>query len=86
MEDIEIHSIKVTNLRLASYSARSLYGTNHLPILGTDDPIKTKFMRRAHTMGPEGTRGTHQFGKTTFANVISGEIGVKWLKYKTDTE
>ena len=86
MREATIHSISVTDLRLASHTARSLFGTKHLPILGTDDPIKAKFMRRAHTMRPEGTRGTHQLGKTALANVILGYVGVIWEKCKTDVQ
>ena len=86
MREATIHTISVTDLRLASHTARSLFGTKHLPILGTNDPIRTKLMRRAHNVGPEGNRGTHQFGKTTLANVISGELGVIWEKCKTDVQ
>ena len=86
MEEAVIYSIKVTDLCLASHTARSLFGTKHLPILDTDDPIRAKFICRAHTLGPGGSRGTHQFGKTTLANVISGEIGVIWEKCKTEVQ
>ena len=48
LADAEIHRIKVTNLRLDSHTARSLYGTKYIPVLGKEDPIKFKAMRRAH--------------------------------------
>ena len=84
LEEAVVHGIKVTNLRLASHTARELYGTKHLPILGVDDPIRTKFIRRAHTTDSTGSRGTHQFGKTTLANLMSGEMGIIWERCKAD--
>ena len=34
LQETEVYGIKVTDLRLASHTARELYGTKHLPILG----------------------------------------------------
>ena len=76
----------VTNLRLASHTARELYGTKHLPNLGVDDPIRAKFMLRAHTTDSTGSSGTHQFGKTTLANLMSGEMGIIWERCKADVQ
>ena len=59
MKEATIHSLMVTDLRLASHTARGLFGTKHLPILGTNDPIRAKFMRRAHILGIEAVSYTH---------------------------
>ena len=59
LAETEIHQIKVTNLRLDSQTARSLYGTKYIPVLGKEDPIKFKAMSRAHMAGPQVLRTLH---------------------------
>ena len=53
MAETEVQGIQTTNLRLASHTARSLYGTKYIPILGRKDPLKEKVMRKAHLAGPQ---------------------------------
>ena len=72
-----MQGIKVTKLRLASHAARDLYGT----VLGKEDPISNKLIRMAHTSGSQEARAVHHMGKTTLANMTSGELGVIWEEY-----
>ena len=69
MAETEVQGIQTTNLRLASHTARSLYGTKYIRILGRKDPLKEKVMRRAHLAGPQVLRSVHNLQKTTMANV-----------------
>ena len=69
MTETEIQGIQTTNLRLASHTARSLFGTKYIPILGRKDPLKEKVMRMAHLAGPQAHRAVHNLQKTTMANV-----------------
>ena len=39
--DAQIHGIKVMTLRLQSNTARELFGTKFLPVIGGDDPMLT---------------------------------------------
>ena len=86
MAETEVQGIQTNNLRLASHTARSLYGTKYIPILGRKDPLKEKVMRRAHLAGPQVLRSLHNLQKTTMANVTSGELGAVWRDYKTDVK
>ena len=70
----EIHAIKVTNPCLASQTARSLYGTKHILVLGKEDPIRFKFRLRAHMAGPHNMHAVHHMQETTMANATSGEL------------
>ena len=84
--ETEIQGIQTTNLRLASHTARSLYGTKYIPILGEEDPLKEKVLRKAHLAGPQVLRSVHHLQKTTMVNVTSWELGVVWRDYKTDVK
>ena len=75
--------LKVTNLRLASHTARALYGTKHLPVLGREDPIRIEIIRRAHTSGPLGVRTIHHYYP---GNLTSREMGVIWEDFKRDVQ
>ena len=86
MAETEVQGIQTTNLRLASHTARSLYGTKYIRILGRKDPLKEKVMRRAHLAGPQVLRSVHNLQKTTMANVTSGELGVVWRDYKPNVK
>ena len=79
MSEIEIQGNRTTNLRLASHTARSLHGTRHILILGREDPLRMKVMRKAHMAGLQALRAVHHLQKTTMANVTSGEAGVIWV-------
>ena len=85
MAETEIHGIKVTNLCLARHTARSLYGTKHIPVFGKEDPIRLKIIRRAQMAGPQDLRAVHHMQKTNMANVTSWEMGVIWKESKRDT-
>ena len=86
MTETEIQGIQTTNLRLASHTARSLFGTKYIPILGRKDPLKEKVMRMAHLAGSQAHRAVHNLQKNTMANVTSGEVWVVLRDYKTDVK
>ena len=84
MAETEIQGIQTTNLRLASHTARSLYGTKYIPILERKNPLKKKLMRKAHFTGPQVLRSVHNLQKTTMAKVTSGELGTVWRDRRQD--
>ena len=55
-----------------------LYGIRHLPVLGSDDPLKRKVLRNAHELGSGTMRRTHNLEKTTSSEVLKGELGMTW--------
>ena len=86
ISDSQIHDIKVMSLRLQSNTARSLYGTKYLPVLGADDLMRTQLLRKAHELEPGAGRVMHNLEKTTTANLMCGPIGVTWKTEKKDTK
>ena len=52
ISDTQVHGIKVMVLRLQSNTARDLYGTKYLPVIGGNDPMRTLLLRRAHELEP----------------------------------
>ena len=82
--DTVVRCIKVLELRLESSTARSLFGTKYIPVLGTDDPLRTQLMRRAHEMHSGASREIHHLEKTTIANLVSGQVGVTWKNEKKE--
>ena len=82
--DGQIHNIKVMTLRLQSNTARELFGTKFLPVIGGNDPIRTQLLRSAHQpeLGPG--RAMHHLEKTTLANLVRGATGVTWKGEKKD--
>ena len=83
MSDSEIQGVKTMSLRLQSHTARELYGTRFLPVLGSEDPLRYKVIRMGHELGPGTNRRTHNLEKTTSANLLRGQMGVTW---KTETK
>ena len=84
ISDSQIHGIKVMSLRLQSNTARSLYGTKYLPVLGTDDPMKTQLIRKAHETEHGAGRLMHNLEKTTLANLVQGPVGATWKTERRD--
>ena len=42
MSDSLLQGVKTMSLRLQSHTAREIYGTRFLPLLGSDDPLRLK--------------------------------------------
>ena len=82
--DAEVNDIKTLELRLQSSTARSLFGTRYLPVLGSDDPLRVQLMRRAHKLNLTASKEMHHLEKTTIAHLVSGQVGVTWKKEKQD--
>merc|ERR1711888_437089 len=73
--DGQIHGIKVMTLRLQSNTARELFGTKFLPVIGGNDPIRTQLLRSAHQPELGAGRAMHHLEKTTLANLVRGATG-----------
>ena len=78
LSDSMVSGIQTMSLRLQSHKAMELYGTRHLPVLGSDDPLKRKIIRYAHELGNGTMRRTHNLEKTTNSEIVRGEMGVTW--------
>ena len=59
LADSQVSGITTMSLRLQSHKAMELYGTRHLPILSSDDPLRRKVIRYAHELGSGTVRRTH---------------------------
>ena len=44
ISDLQEHGIRVMGLRLQSNTARSLYGTKYLPVIGVNDPMRIQLL------------------------------------------
>ena len=62
MSDSEIQGVKTMSLRLQSHTARELYGTRFLPVLGSEDPLQYKVKRMGHELGPGDIESLVLFG------------------------
>ena len=78
LADSQVSGIQTMSLRLQSHKAMELYGTRHLPVLGSDDPLKRKVLRSAHELGSGTMRRMHNLEKTTSSEVLKGELGMTW--------
>ena len=74
------------SLRLQSHTAREIYGTRFLPLLGSDDPLKFTVMRWSHELGAGTDRRTHNLEKTTGSNIVRGQFGVTWSSQHRDVK
>ena len=63
VSDLQVHGIKVMGLLLQSNTARSLYGTKYLPVIGVNDSMRTQLLGKAHELGPGAGRVTHNLEK-----------------------
>merc|ERR1712055_1044767 len=67
-----------------SNTARNLYGTKYLPVIGANDPMRTQLLRKAHELEPGAGRVMHNLEKTTIANLVCGPVRVTWKTEKKD--
>ena len=76
LSDSMVLGIKCMSLRLQCEMARNIFNTQFLPVIGSEDPIIVKLIRKAHEFGIETNQRLHTMGKTTRANLVRGEIGI----------
>ena len=71
------------SLRLqANHTA--LFNTNFLPVVGSNDPLRFKFIRYHQLMSYAGLRTVHGNKKSTTHSVSQGAWAVTWHKKKGD--
>merc|ERR1712015_272836 len=69
--DVKIDGIRFMSLRLqANHTA--LFNTNFLPVVGSNDPLRFKFIRYHHLMSYAGLRTVHSNKKSTTHSVSQG--------------
>ena len=70
------------SLGLQCEMARNIFNTQFLQVIGGEDPIIVKLIKKAHEFGIETNRRHHNMEKTTKANLVRGEIGKTWFKQR----
>ena len=81
--DVKIHGIRFMSLRL-QVCHTMLFNTNFLPVIGSDDPLRIKFIRFHHLVSHAGMRAVHCNKKSTIHAISQGEKAVTWFKKKSD--
>ena len=83
LADLEVDGIRFMSLRLQP-NHTDLFNTNFLPVIGSNDPLRFKFIRHHHLMSNAGLRTMHANKKSTTHLVSQGAWGVTWHKKKAD--
>ena len=81
--DVKIDGIRFMSLRLQP-NHTELFNTNFLPVVGSNDPLRFKFIRHHHLMSYAGLRTVHANKKSTTHLVSQGAWAVTWHKKKGD--
>ena len=84
LADHEVWGIRVMSLRLQFHHSDGLFGSNFMPVIGSDDPVKVKILRESHQLADWGGRATHRSRKGSYHQISSGGLGVTWLGKKGD--